>query len=876
MKGLDLKTEFRPYNRMRTQSSFLGEMMREKCIDYSNFFNNEISENILNETFEEAPKFRDVEFKSASVQIIKVFDETDITELVLKPPKVISAFIEYINSLIPSTDLAVMLNSWQPCFPQSVSTSNLAIKMLILLLRQSCFPEKIIMWMTTCLFPVYWDKKTKPQLKAASLCVTTDKSVQWAVLTQENVFMIYNAEPKQEFKILMHKPATKATFMNRKVRVYGKKGTEIASFEPLDPNVAKLWQTLFEKKAPHILDFMTKYSERMPNDVIASVYKVIMARDAHLSKILFSPDFNSKEELTRMLTSAFELAVYGNKVVLFTNQFLSIAFSQPQATIDFLAGENSTLHYLYREYIVRYAGSYFNSFTSRLIIYLNANSNMSIVENPERVEILFFTSLKLILDSIAYIPPEIRLLAAMIKNYAIVKFNNKSCAFKLLADFFANCVICPFIARPGNYIKGAEYSYPFVPTFISNLLANAFTLSSFAKEFPEYDYFEKRLRIHFHTKIRDFINGLGDLKQGIDWNTIFGKSTTDKMVTATQTISHYIAKKHKSFTSEMKQILHPKHMSTSSALGWAVACGTSMFFCDAGAAPQSPTLRRNDSAFIKSTTKEDILDDALPTVDTMTIDADNIQNNGTTTNTTHTVDDSEEDYSYSRKETKKHGIYPSSEFTYTYDSNVTHDAGDTVAESSTIESVSSRYSAFMPRKPKMADNMSTRSIKEISVPPTPTVRNIDNEYEEVETLSSMSAKERSTAHDSLVTETFTEFPSIEGETIESYSYTLSEDEATTKGVDTTVTTDIDMIKQETMSDSFSSVRKVKEESKYKPAEEESITSYNLSGDEKLYSKTRSSRSGTSTWTYDEDSKKSKKSEKKFKVRKIPESVLNSD
>ena len=48
-----------------------------------------------------------------------------------------------------------------------------------------------------------------------------------------------------------------------------------------------------------------------------------------------------------MIVSPFELAVYGNKAVLFTTQFLTIAFSQPQATIDLLTVEKSALHCLY-------------------------------------------------------------------------------------------------------------------------------------------------------------------------------------------------------------------------------------------------------------------------------------------------------------------------------------------------------------------------------------------------------------------------------------------------------------------------------------------------------------------------------------------------
>ena len=38
----------------------------------------------------------------------------------------------------------------------------------------------------------------------------------------------------------------------------------------------------------------------------------------------------------KMIVSPFELAVYRNKAVLFTNKFLIIAFSRPQATINLL------------------------------------------------------------------------------------------------------------------------------------------------------------------------------------------------------------------------------------------------------------------------------------------------------------------------------------------------------------------------------------------------------------------------------------------------------------------------------------------------------------------------------------------------------------
>ena len=48
-----------------------------------------------------------------------------------------------------------------------------------------------------------------------------------------------------------------------------------------------------------------------------------------------------------MIVSPFELAVYRNKAVLFTNKFLIIAFSRPQATINLLTVEKSALHCLY-------------------------------------------------------------------------------------------------------------------------------------------------------------------------------------------------------------------------------------------------------------------------------------------------------------------------------------------------------------------------------------------------------------------------------------------------------------------------------------------------------------------------------------------------
>ena len=117
-----------------------------------------------------------------------------------------------------------------------------------------------------------------------------------------------------------------------------------------------------------------------------------------------------------------------------------------------------------------------------------------------------------------------------------------------------------------------------------------------------------------------------------------------------------------------------------------------------------------------------------------------------------------------------------------------------------------------------------------------------------------------------------EFPTIEGETIESYSYTISDEEVISGEFGTTVTADVEVIKQDTLSNSFSSVKEVREENKSKPAEEESINSYNLSGDEKNPAESKTAHSETTTETIDEKGNMVKKAEKKFKVKKIPESV----
>ena len=546
------------------------------------------SDEITEKDFEALGNFQGKPIKEVYESLIKRIDETSFANLIFKPQKEILDFKAFFAEKIPSKAFFTIQNSCPGVIPRIVPTVEPMIRLLVKMVSKSRLPEKLLAWIFSVVVPRQWSSskdRTKCGILAASLCKMNEGKRVWAMLTDESHVILLEEQGDGSFEKSADVMAFRATTEDGEVRILDKDGQQIASFTPNDENSCQLWVSLFEAEKPNLFQFLTeKEYPRIPDEVLIAILNLFSENNMDEVRAILVPNVIPLQEISGVISNLITIGCYTQKITSINNAILTAIYEQPEATVENLIGEKSLLHPLYEAYVSKYGQKYFDAFGRKMVEYVDKKYNLSITESdPDKLERIIMTCLKYILGSIQFFPPELQHLASMISSYTNLKFNSKVAEFKILADFFANYVISPFLKTPTKFSNTIEVKNQKSLDCIADVMSVILTLTPISQEqFPQSEMITKRLERKYNDLIRTFIVETSIICYYVDGEIVRDAPTYDQpnireLLGACEELTKTISIHSAQFSDVFGFMSNSKYFATST-IGWALSTIIMSFF----------------------------------------------------------------------------------------------------------------------------------------------------------------------------------------------------------------------------------------------------------------------------------------------------------
>jgi len=470
------------------------------------------------ETFEALGNLNNEPVLTSYRNVLDEIDSTPFDQLVLNPSQRILDFRAFLVSTIPAKTLVTIANSWPSAIPRFVPQTELGVKLMIKMTRESADHLKFLKWIRNCVFPFFWMKTTSNLIEttyAASL-VTYKAKIHWAVLDCENNIHIYLPQPQgdlkeaykgQTFGVRVSEDKQKVTFL-------GQGGNEMVSVVLQDPETSQFWQLAFQKGSVHLLSFLSKIQKPYPILLLDGIYNHISHHDTVLLRALLSKGLLPEIGLDMIIHYSFDIMSHAQKNTYFIGSVISNTFDYQDITPDSLFETGSPVLSLSKLYFRKYGFQYFQSFGLKLVKYIDSIGDVKIATAQEsdapKIEKALFTCIKLIIQSRQFLCAQISHLASMIKAYSVIHFKTKQEVITVLSNFFTGFLF-ECISNPQQFDPTLQIANPNTLQEFALAIKNLMHLQRFSDEIPNKAAWNMRFEKHYVSRIEDFLLSLGEI-----------------------------------------------------------------------------------------------------------------------------------------------------------------------------------------------------------------------------------------------------------------------------------------------------------------------------------------------------------------------------
>jgi len=546
----------------------------KKVRDYSQL-EDSIIEAINQETFETlwTNKDKDIfEFAKSVIESVNLEGPEDFS----MPSLNMSLFLQWSSTLLPKKTKTVLSQTWPPVFHKTIPNIESYIHLLLWMIKEASSPEKLIKWLT---FGMPSIKLQKGSISSNSIILASsfanskqkDGRPLWAVLTSDHDFLLYRRSLKEIAQVAQVK-ASGVSFSNNRVIINGQNGEEVAAFEPVDPRIATLWTQVFEKKPPSYVMFLNSFDPVCPSIIYKGYLSSLTSFDGIMIRSLISPGLFP--DMYQLINNLYDVFTYSRQVNHFIGVIVADNFEDPELMIDNVIKHDSPLGNLCKVYFERFGAKYSSIFLPKLISYVGNHEEDLFSGNDQssQSEIVFFTVLKYILNSLPFIKREIKHLASFLRAYSLVMNNSQGFVVSVLSQFFGIGYICSVFENPKLYFPSLSIPNIRNVTNISNYLKVVFSMKLFSNE--PFSKWNMRLEKHVYPKLEEFLISIADIgrispKYEIPSEDSFLKAITFLMLKN--------AENHSLFLKAIENIKHSKKKHNS-IYCWNLSIAISNFF----------------------------------------------------------------------------------------------------------------------------------------------------------------------------------------------------------------------------------------------------------------------------------------------------------
>ena len=553
-------------------------------IDYSSLIENEETKKVLTrESYELLGKFNGNNIFDSIADVVAEIDKSEIIELIKNPPKIVLSFTQFFHTYVSKQSILFSSFSWPPCFSFENSLYSEKAKLLYYILIKMVYdsksPNKMLVWIMTSLLENDQKYQSEKVILAASI-IQTKPRVKFAVLDEDKHLHIYEPNENGEgLKSLFDKKVARFKvnddeFAERMDLIaYDTIGREAIRFPLADSLLLPKWERVFSKNPPFLYEFLTKIEKPVPSLVYQGINKSIMRFDMIYVHAMCSPDVVNPAHYDDLAISLLDVADYGQKFLILFQTVLGSIFENPCATVEFICSDKCILKYFAPAVVLRMDETYTKTFGKKLTDYIGSGKHLDVMEDSERVGVVFFTCMKYILDSLEFIPTKFKSICALIAQYVAVKFNSVDAVVRVISSFFGY-----FMFRYLNDIAAKTGNSSFIE--ISKLIKTAF---GFTKLLPKYNVgdWQKRIEKKFYPKIFSFALSLCDQIGEIALDV----PPVGRLVCAIEKIMAIIVSDNKKLVAKTKELLLMNEgkafRGKTSATSWSFVVGISLWFARA-------------------------------------------------------------------------------------------------------------------------------------------------------------------------------------------------------------------------------------------------------------------------------------------------------
>ena len=452
-------------------------------------------------------------------EFCKDFDYLSQEKIFENTNSLINRLIDIIQNNVSIKTCVGISSHWPPIIPLSIIHLKSIFNMLVRIVYTLKKPNNFLFWATSKLFPKFWNKKNllnNNYLKAYSKCYHPEfgKKILWAILDNQFIFYLYLIEKSNSTILFEFEIGNLKLLPDEQISIYNKKKEKILTIKLIDSLQCNMWLSLFEENSASFPFFLSGYNKTIPQPIITSFYDCCISSDMLLSRCLIDPKLTKVNDSTLIIESLFNIIFYSQKINLFYSMIISSLFDNPSLTItsDFYNNHNiiEFLNFIFNQF----GKPYFFKFVIKIINYIDSFSNLQFenINDLHSIEVIFFTILKYIINSIDLIPLEIKHIASILRSYFMIRFNDNKYLFNLLSKFFFDSFLLILLEKP-NLIKSdlQIQNILFYKSLIGLLKAvfNQEPLSNINILFKKWD---ERLKYHIYPKLELFLFSLGDIK----------------------------------------------------------------------------------------------------------------------------------------------------------------------------------------------------------------------------------------------------------------------------------------------------------------------------------------------------------------------------
>lgn len=480
-------------------------------------------------------RFQGKSIQNASSELAAIFNQSESQfESQLKEPcQKLKDFRIFLNPIFSKPILAHLTSSWPPVFPSFDNQTKLYIAFLLDFIRTIDHPVNIIRWLVTCAAPQIYEPIVYNQTHVIAFAFGKRKRKVheepldfWAVLDSDRNFVLFRIENDQLIEHFhAHIKCVITSASKKTIKFCNDNNEVIKRFVPKEEGTAEMWINLPEVCPDDhtIVDqtplpfFFGPTGDLIPDVILFTLYDLITQNDMLFVRSILDFRVAPIAESYSLCEALFDIFAFNGQVPKFLMLLATDEFSNPTLTPETVLRGNSAMTNIFKVLYERYGINYCRAVQKPILDYIVGKGDVGLSNlqnaNIPVIRTMLYTVLQSLLKTAHLIPPEIRMVASILKMAAISRFNKLQSAFYAISSFIFLRFFSAYLVNPTKIDPQSDFPSEVLSKIIipfSQILQSPFNLKPFSQKYEPLQEFNEDLQKNFYGKFLQFVLSIGD------------------------------------------------------------------------------------------------------------------------------------------------------------------------------------------------------------------------------------------------------------------------------------------------------------------------------------------------------------------------------